>query len=85
MVKMGKAKKLSRQKQHELSENRGTFINLAEIGGKFIIFVEIGGTFNMHHWLKGMDAPASGRSTQMKEPYTVGWMTRSYKAERIDY
>ena len=25
--------------------------------GKFISFAEIGGIGNMHHWLKGMDAP----------------------------
>src|SRR6218665_401078 len=32
------------------------FINFVEIGG-FIHFVEIGGICNMHHWLRGMDAP----------------------------
>ena len=34
------------------------FINFVEIGGGFINFVEIGGIFNIHHWLKGVDAPA---------------------------
>ena|SRR6218665_1565996 len=37
----------------KLNENRGRFINFAEVGEKFINFVEIGGILNMHHWLKG--------------------------------
>ena len=31
--------------------------------GKLIDFAEIGGICNMHHWLRGMEAPASNIRT----------------------
>jgi len=42
-------------KQRKLNENRGTFINFAEIVGNFINFVEIGG--NSICIIGLMDAP----------------------------
>ena len=30
--------------------------------GKFINIVKIGGIYNMHHWLRGMDAPVQYRN-----------------------
>ena len=39
----------------------GRFVNFAKVGGtykeKLIKFIETGGIFNVHHWLKGVDAP----------------------------
>src|SRR6218665_2743150 len=43
-------------KKSKLNENRGKFINFAEVG-ECINFVEIGGIYNMHHLLRRMDAP----------------------------
>ena len=49
---------------------RGKFKNISEIvgiykcpeiGGKFINFVEIRGIFDMHNWLRGMDASVPGQ------------------------
>ena len=45
---MGGKRKLS--KKFKLNENRGKSINFADIGGNAIA---------LHHWLKGMDAPAT--------------------------
>jgi len=55
MVKMGEAKKRKLCKKRHLKENRGKLIHFSEIGG---IHKFVGNRGNMHHWLRGMDAPA---------------------------
>jgi len=70
-VKIGGSKNVNLAKTRKLIESRCEIYKFCENRWKFINFVEIGGKFNMHHWLKGMDAPGADDDDDNNDQYKL--------------